>query len=115
MMKASVVLLVFVAACGSALPESRPERGEGEALDARAWHAEVVRIEGAISVHPEEVDPSCCVSADRACSLSARICAVSRSDEMDEGTRVLCEDAEPRCAVTRGRATAVCGCEGQRH
>ena len=44
MMKASVVLLVFVAACGSALPESRPERGEGEALDARAWHAEVVRI-----------------------------------------------------------------------
>ncbi len=103
--------LVVLSACGGGLPDSSASPREGTELDARQWHSDVVRLEGDISrFEPGVADEGCCALAARLCALSARICDASRADENDEGTRVLCEDAEPRCTSSRARSRDACQC-----
>lgn len=112
----AVSLAVSVSAgCGGGLQETRAEPGEHEndALLARQWHDRVVRLENeaALAAERGEECPARCELAARACSLSERICDLAERDDHDEGTRMLCEDAGPRCTAARG-AAGECACGG---
>lgn len=103
----------LVGACGGGLEEARaePSSREHDELRAREWHDRVVRLEGE-ALTAAGRDDACserCSMAARACDLATQICDLSRADENDEGTRVLCEDAEPRCERARA-STADCSC-----
>jgi hypothetical protein len=103
----------LVSACGGGLEEARaePSSREHDELRAREWHDHVVRLEGeALTLAEREgACPDRCVLAVRTCELAGQICDLSRADDNDEGTRVLCEDAEPRCERARTSASA-CSC-----
>lgn len=117
-MSARRILMVAVfcglsSACGGGLEEARaePSSREHDELRARDWHDRAVRLEGEALAAAERGDDCAerCRLATRTCELSRQICDLSRSDENDEGTRVLCEDAEPRCERTRASASD-CSC-----
>lgn len=103
-----------LAGCGGGLEEARaePSSREDDELTAREWHDRVVRLEGEARLAADEGEDcgSRCAIAARACELGERICGLARADENDEGTRMLCEDARPRCAATRAAAAAGCEC-----
>ena len=106
-------LLFLLPACGG-LESERADPGprESDELQARHWHDRVVRLEGEATLAAErgdECDPTCAI-AHRACELTEQICDLARSDGTDEGTAVLCEDAEPRCARARSAVGARCEC-----
>lgn len=116
-MRASAViafLLLVLPACGALESErADPSPRESDELQAREWHDRVVRLEGEATLAAERGDDcsaSCSIAA-RACELTQQICDLARSDDSDEGTRVLCEDAEPRCSGARSAAASHCTCE----
>lgn len=99
--------------CGGGLADGRvePTAREDEELRARHWHEQVVELESETALAAERGED--CVRtqalAARACELATEICALARADERDEGTAMLCEDAEPRCASARSMALTHCG------
>lgn len=103
------------AGCGGGLEEARAEPGdhENDALLARQWHERVVRLENeaALAAQRGEECPARCALAERACALGRQICELADRDDHDEGTRMLCEDAGPRCDATRA-AAGECACGG---
>jgi len=109
------LLLTSLAACGGLQSErADPHPRESDELHAREWHDRVVRLEGEAAEAAASSDDcgTVCPLAIRACELTARICDLANRDDGDEGTRVLCEDAEPRCASARGAAASRCECPG---
>jgi hypothetical protein len=106
--------LAALGACGATAAEQRPDPmpREDEELQARGWHDRVVRLEGEAAAANGRGDPcpDTCAIAARACELTQHICALSESDSGDEGTRVLCEDARPRCDAATASTAARCSC-----
>lgn len=93
---------------------SRDERDrEDEALLARGYHDDVVRLVGDAEAAPvgEDECPTQCPRLERVGSLATRICDIAAHDDHDEATQFLCEDARSRENGMRARLTS-CGCEG---
>ncbi len=110
----AALLAGAIAGCGGGLEEARsePSSREGDELRAREWHDRVVRLESEAIIaaqQEEECGPRCGLAA-RTCELAEQICDVSEADDNDEGTRVLCEDARPRCQRANAAASS-CACE----
>ncbi|UJR79949.1 hypothetical protein [Sandaracinus amylolyticus] len=103
-----------IAGCGGGLESAHadPTEHEDDAMLARQWHERVVRLESEANVaaQREEACAPRCEIAAHACDLSGRICELAGHDDHDEGTRMLCEDARPRCDRARAAAGA-CGCQ----
>lgn len=115
---AAIAISVAVSAsagCGGGLEGARAEPAdhENDALLARQWHERVVRLENeaGLAAREGEACPARCDLAERACALAHRICELADRDDHDEGTRMLCEDAGPRCESARS-AAGECGCGG---
>ena len=108
---------VGVAGCGGALENetvSAPE-GEDAAMRARSQHARVVALEGEARRAAEAARcDDACVASDEACALASQICGAADADAHDEGTRLLCEDASPRCETARSVAASGCVCAAAR-
>jgi hypothetical protein len=111
---AAFVALAATAGCGGGLAQERadPHPRESDELEARHWHARVVQLERETAVSAEQGEPCSlrCALAGRACELTAQICALAASDENDEGTAMLCEDARSRCATASASARSRCAC-----
>jgi hypothetical protein len=95
----AVGISIALTACGSSLEgqSASPAPREGDELQARAWHDRVVRLEGEATWSASP------------CELTDRICSLASAEDLDEGTRVLCEDARARCQSARS-ATSACSC-----
>lgn len=111
--RVAALLSLLVSACGG-LESERADPGprEPHELEARQWHDRVVRLEGEATRAAERGDecPPTCAIAHRAHELAAQICDLARSDAADEGTAVLCEDAEARAARARSAIATRCEC-----
>jgi hypothetical protein len=109
----AVGISIALTACGSSLEgqSASPAPREGDELQARAWHDRVVRLEGEATWSASQGEPceQTCSLAARACELTDRICSLASAEDLDEGTRVLCEDARARCQSARS-ATSACSC-----
>jgi hypothetical protein len=109
-----VVWLWVVSGCGASLENSAlaPASGEDASLEARGWHERVVALES--ETRRAMDDARCddaCLAAARACTMTGQICAVADEDGHDEGTRMLCDDAQGRCDAARTAAASGCACE----
>lgn len=110
-----VCALLGLTACAGSMAEiSRDERErEDSALLARGHHDDVVRIAGDIEGRPAESPAECedtCSRKARVHELAERICAIAATDDHDEATQYLCEDAHTREAGLTRRA-ASCSCD----
>ena len=92
---------------------SRDERDrEDEALLARGYHDDVVRLVGDPEAGPVAADAcgDTCPRLERVHQLSERICGIASRDDHDEATQFLCEDAHARESGLTQRLSA-CQCE----
>ena len=101
-----------LAACGSGLEMSHAR--DDEALAARQWHEDVVRLAGDVDGSAARIEGEACTDAcvrrASAADRTDRICEVSRQDDHDEATLYLCEDARERVARLDLRIDA-CSCD----
>ena len=106
--------LLGSAACGGSMAEiSREERDrEDSALLARGYHDDLVRLVGDPEGGPIAPDQcsAACGRSGRVQQLASRICDVAASDDHDEATQFLCEDARTREQGLAQRLAA-CTCE----
>lgn len=110
--RAAAFACALLAGCGGGLANERadPQPREDEEIEARAWHDRVVRLQSEARLANERGEPCehLCEIVARACALTEQICELSARDDGDEGTRMLCEDARPRCASSTSEAGARC-------
>lgn len=88
-----------IGCAGSMAEISRDERDrEDEALLARGYHDDVVRLVGDAEAGPvaAEACPDVCPRLERVEQLAERICGIARRDDHDEATEFLCEDSRAR-------------------
>lgn len=84
---------------------------EDEALLARGYHDDVVRLVGDAEAAPIAADGCAdqCSRRERVRSLADRLCVIAERDDHDEATQFLCEDARSRESNLAQRLAA-CGC-----
>ncbi|MBX7196340.1 MAG: hypothetical protein K1X94_30080 [Sandaracinaceae bacterium] len=108
----AIACLCSVACAGSMAEISGDERErEDEALLARGYHDDVVRLVGDAEAAPVSPD-ACgdgCATLSRVHGLSDRICRIAERDDHDEATQFLCEDAHSReNSLTQRLASCTC-------
>jgi hypothetical protein len=100
-------------ACAGSMAEiSHDERErEDQALSARGYHDDVVRLVGdaEAAAVPDTACADWCGRVPRVHDLAERICRIAGGDDHDEATQFLCEDARSREAGLAQRLTG-CGC-----
>ncbi len=85
---------------------------EDEALLARGYHDDVVRLVGDAEAGPvaPEACGDDCARLERVHGLAERICGIADRDDHDESTRYLCEDAHAReNGLTQRLSACDCG------
>lgn len=90
---------------------SRDERDrEDQALLARGYHDDVVRLVGDAEAAPVDAAacPTLCPRRERVHTLAERICTIAEGDDHDEATQFLCEDARSR---ENGMSQRLSACE----
>lgn len=110
----ALACLGSIACAGSMAEISRDERDrEDQALLARGYHDDVVRLVGDAEAAPvaEGQCADTCPRAPRVHELTERICRIAEGDDHDEATQFLCEDARARESGLTQRLSA-CSCAG---